>query len=237
MYVTSITFYKFGDFLSTIKKIPNAKHVINRLSLSTIEPGAYPEMETAYLIKKAGHRVSFSSPKATTKNPDLLAWINSQKINVETMFMQKPKGGWRGLLPRMKLTEVDRIKRAIDNKSRQLPRNEPGIIVIHNQRIEVKELEVAMHPIHERLSSYPNIKALIIVKEKRATLPVEFSEKSKETDEFLFDCVHLNEFTRYTFLLKSKDLQPHLLEAIKKIFIALPHELLTSEPLDLTLLI
>ncbi|HHT9153856.1 MAG TPA: hypothetical protein ACFYEM_10080 [Candidatus Hypogeohydataceae bacterium YC40] len=196
-----------------------------------IESGAYAELETAYLVRKAGYKVSFSSPKAPASNPDLIAWINGQKINIEIIFLQRPTGG------RMKLTEVDRIKRAIDNKSRQLPSVEPGIIVLYSQQITIRDLQRAVHQIQERLSRYPYIKALVVIKDfpgrdrskdLSTNLPQFWTDLKvcpyivslKETDEFLRARTRFNNFTRYTFIVKGIDLKPHLLDGLKKVFMA-----------------
>ncbi len=195
------------EALAVVKGLTNARPVVNRL-LRGDEPGALAEVETAYLISRAGYRVEFSSHKAPAPNPDLVAWIGGHKVNVETMFLQPPTGG------RMRLTEVDRIKRAIDNKSRQLPRTEPGIIVLYNQAVAIRDLQGAGRQIQERLFRYPYIRALIVIKDLPRILP----ERQKETDNFLMTSKRINHSARYIFLVKGIDLQPHLLDSLKEIF-------------------
>ncbi|HHT9118356.1 MAG TPA: hypothetical protein ACFYD1_06975 [Candidatus Hypogeohydataceae bacterium YC38] len=189
-----------------LKGIKNSRAVLQRLKKGDI--GAWAEIDMACLIKKAGHYVEFSSPKAQALNPDIIARIGGVRVNFETIYLQPPTGG------RMQLTEVDRIKRAIDNKSRQLPMKERGVIVIYDQKVSVKDLRRLPKEAQGKLNKYPHIAAVIVVKEyARDGTPGVEEEDTHVLCKDTFDDKY-----RYTLIMKGSDASHSLIKTLKVIF-------------------
>lgn len=193
--------------LEKVKKIKNSRSVIARLERG--EPGAWAEIDVASRIKEAGYYVEFSSPKAPALNPDLSAQIGAERINLETIYLQAPRGG------RAQLTEGDRIKRAIDNKIRQLPKRQKGIIVIYSQGITLRDLSVQLaREAREKFLRHPHILAVIVIKD--LTRGGGAPRVKEYSTHLLSKGAH-----RYTFIIKGRDTESPLLKTVEAVFLVL----------------
>ncbi len=196
-----------ADRLNRMQRIRQFRHVMERL-LRHGEPGAWAEIDVASRLKAARHYVEFSSPKAPETNPDLIARIRKDKIFIEVIYLQAPKGGGR------RLSEASRVKRAVDNKIKQLPDYRKGVIVIYSQDIPTNDLSAKLvREVRKRISKFPNIMAVAVVKplfRRRGTSKVDL-KKTYVLSRQVFRGV----YSRYTLMIKGEGADTKLFRSVR----------------------
>lgn len=195
--------------LDRVQGIRNFRHVMDRL-LRQGEPGAWAEVDVASRIRAAGYYVAFSSPKAPDVNPDLIAKFRHEKVFFEVVHLQPPKGGGR------RLSEANRVKRAVDNKTKQLPDRHKGVIVVYNQDIPTNELSPGLvKEIKKKIARYPNIMAVAVVKPlfKRGGT----SKVDKKRAYILSRQVFRGVYSRYSLIVKGKDAETRLFRSVRDV--------------------
>ncbi|MFQ5862984.1 MAG: hypothetical protein ACE5IC_07655 [Candidatus Brocadiales bacterium] len=199
-----------ADRLERVERLRHFRHVMGRL-LRRGEAGAWAEIDVASRIRGAGHYVEFSSPKAPETNPDLTARIRRDKIFIEVIYLQPPTGGGR------RLSEADRVKRAVDNKTKQLPDYRKGVIVIYNQDIPTNDLSPKLvKEVRKKITKFPNIMAVVVVKPlfKRGGT----SKVDKKRTYILSRQVFRKVYSRHTLMVKGEDTNTKLFRSVRDIF-------------------
>ncbi len=198
---------EIADRLDRVQGLRNFKHVMERL-LRHGEPGAWAEVDVASRLKGAGHYVEFSYPKAPDTNPDLLMRTRKDKVFFEVIYLQSPTGRGR------KLSETNRIKRAVDNKSKQLPDYRKGVIVIYNQEIPSADLSAKLvKEVRKKIEKSPNIMAVAVVKPlfKRSGASRIDLKRNYVVSRQVFRGV----YSRHTLIVKGEDTDTKLFRSIR----------------------
>ncbi|MHC4277076.1 MAG: hypothetical protein ACYSTI_07125 [Planctomycetota bacterium] len=198
---------EIADRLDRVQRLRNFKHVMERL-LRHGEPGAWAEVDVASRLKGAGHYVEFSYPKSTDTNPDLMVRINRDKVFFEVTYLQPPEGAGR------KMSEINRIKRAVDNKSQQIPDYRKGVIVIYNQEVASTDLSAKLvKEVRKKLEKFPNIMTVAVVKplfKRSGTSKVDL-KKNYVVSRQVFRGV----YSRHTLMIKGEGTDTKLFRSIR----------------------
>lgn len=199
-----------AERLERVERLRHFKYVMGRL-LRQGEAGAWAEVDVASRIRGAGYYAEFSSPKAPEMNPDLIARIGRDRISLEVIYLQPSAGRER------RLSEADRVKRAVDNKARQLPDYHKGVIVIYSQEIPTNDLSARLvKGVREKIARFPNIMAVVVVKplfKRGGTSKIE-----KKRDYILSRKVFRGVYSRYTLIVKGADTDTRLFRVVRDIF-------------------
>lgn len=196
-----------ADRLDRAQRLRHFKHVMERL-LRHGEAGAWAEIDVASRLRGAGHYVEFSSPKAPETNPDLTARVKRDKIFFEVIYLQAPTGGGR------RLSAANRVARAVDNKTKQLPDYHRGVIAVYNQDIPTNDLSAKLvKEIKKKIAKFPNIMAIAVVKPlfKRGGASKIDLKKTYVLSRQVFRGV----YSRYTLLIKGKDSDTKLFKSVR----------------------
>ncbi|MEK7369675.1 MAG: hypothetical protein AABZ62_08410 [Planctomycetota bacterium] len=152
--------------------------------------------------------MEFSSPKAPETNPDLTARVKRDKIFFEVIYLQAPTGGGR------RLSAANRVARAVDNKTKQLPDYHRGVIAVYNQDIPTNDLSAKLvKEIKKKIAKFPNIMAIAVVKPlfKRGGASKIDLKKTYVLSRQVFRGV----YSRYTLLIKGKDSDTKLFKSVR----------------------
>lgn len=199
-----------ADRLERVERLRHFKHVMGRL-LRHGEAGAWAEVDVASRIRGAGHYVEFSSPKAPETNPDLLVRIRRDKIFIEVIYLQSPTKGGR------RLSETARVKRAVDNKTKQLPSYRKGVIAVYDQDIPTNDLSAKLvKEVRKKIAKFPNIMAVVVVKPlfKRSGT----SKIDKKRNYILSRQVFRGVYSRHTLVVKGENTNTRLFRSVRDIF-------------------
>ncbi|MCB7128615.1 MAG: hypothetical protein NOU37_03265 [Candidatus Brocadiales bacterium] len=200
---------EIAERLDRVQRIRNFRHVMHRL-LKQGEPGAWAEVDVASRIKRAGYYVEFSSPKAPETNPDLIVKIRREKVLFEVIYLQRPTG--RG----KRLSEANRIKRAVDNKVKQLPDYHKGVIVIYDRDVSTSDLSPSLvREVKKKIARYPNVMAVAVVKPlfKRGGTSKIDGKKAYVMSRQVFRGV----YSRYTLIVKGEDTDTRVFRSVRDV--------------------
>lgn len=196
-----------ADRLDRAQRLRHFKYVMERL-LRHGEAGAWAEVDVASRLKGAGHYVEFSSPKAPETNPDLTARIRKDKTFLEIIYLQAPTGGSR------RLSETNRVIRAVDNKTKQLPDFHKGVIVVYDQDVPTNDLSAELaREVKKKIVKFPNIIAVAVVK------PL-FKRGGASKIDLKKTCVLSRQvlrgvYSRYTLIVKGEAAESRLFRSVR----------------------